>query len=271
MDFRDTYIEMLKTEYRNRHMANGMYSLRAYARDLGLEPPRLSMIFAKSRGLSSKRASKLITVLKWPNEDKALFLDLIESVHARSRDARNAAAKRIKIHLVNNLKRLEKFVEDDLFKQIADPLHYQIIEALKLENFQATTQSLKKVINYPLPEIKKALNRLLSLGLIKSIKGKFVVQEYILRTSEKDPSMALRQHHSLQLKAALKSINEQSIHERALSSLTIAIPKEVIPEIFEKISEFRKEINEYILNHNQQSKTDVYCLATQFFRLSKER
>jgi len=270
MDYRDKYIEMLKTEYRNRHSGNEMYSLRAYARDLGLEPSRLSMVFSKSKGLSLDKAKKVVEAVKWSNEDKNIFLNLIETVHARSRESRRVASLRIKNYLSLNTLGLEKFVEDDFFKQIADPIHYQIIEALKLRNISPRIESLRKVIDYPHLEIKSAVGRLILLGLIKSVKGKLSVQEYILRTNEKDLSMALRQHHSMQIKKALRAINEQSIHERTLSSLTIAIPKEIIPEIFEKISHFRKEINEYILNHKQQEKTAVYCLSTQFFRLSKE-
>lgn len=75
----------------------------------------------------------------------------------------------------------------------------------------------------------------------------------------------------IQLKLAKDSIWEQSISERCLSSLTLAIPQECIPDIYKKIETFRKEVNNYIMSKDTLNKSDVYTLTTQFFRVTKRR
>ncbi len=213
---------------------------------------------------------KIISNIRWSDSEKELFLNLIEAAHGRSKASRQKAAAKIEKNKIESESLFEKFIEDDEFIQIAEPIHYQIIEALKIDTISKNINGLSEILDFPNNKISAAVDRLLSLNLITIEDDYLVVNEYAIRTSEKNPSMALRKHHSLQMKSALNSINEQDINTRSLSSLTIAIPKDILPEIFEKIVEFRKEINQYVSNHENQNKTDVYCMTTQCFRLTKE-
>ncbi|MDP7321417.1 MAG: TIGR02147 family protein [Bacteriovoracaceae bacterium] len=271
MNYREQYIQMLKTELGNRQSGNTNYSLRAFARDINLEAPRLSMILNSKKGLSVDKASEIVSHFSWAINDKEAFINFVQAAHGRSKKDRLLGKENIKEHYKKRTESIEKFVEDKLFKQIAEPIHYLIIEALKLNETEPTIEGLNLVINYPKTEIEEAVLRLESLDLLNIKNNVIDIKEYIINSGGKIPSMALRKHHSIQLQSAIKAINEQDVNTRALSSLTIAIPKEIIPEIFEKISEFRREINEYIINHENQNKTDVYCLSSQFFKLTTEK
>lgn len=270
MDYQEKYIQMLKTELGNRILANSRYSMRAMARDLGMEPPRLSMVLNRKRGLSLVAAKKIVENFNWLDDDKETFIKLVQASHARSKKDREHAKQDIVKNLRRRNESIEKFVEDNLFKQIAEPIHYLIIEALKIKNLSPTLDGLCSVIAFPREEIEEAVLRMNELGLLNYQSGKISLQEYIIKTGGKVPSMALRKHHSMIMKSALKAVMDQRVEERSLSSLTVAIPKELIPEVFEKINNFRREINEFIINHPNQDKTDVYCLSSQFFKMSKE-
>jgi len=271
MNYQEKYIHMLQTEFNNRKIINDQYSLRAFARDLGIEPSRLSLAFSKKRGFSYKRARSMISSLKWTDKDKEVFLHLVEASHSRSKVSRKKAIEKINQNYKENIQSIEKFVDDDIFKQISRPIHYQIIEALKLDDLPPTLEGLEEILKFSKEEIQSALKRLVDLDFIIKEGKVYKVNEYVSTTSEKIPSMAIRQHHSLQLKAAMNALGEQDIDERIFSSLTIALPKEILPEIFEKIVNFRKEINTYVMNHENQNKDNLYCLSTQFFRVSKEK
>ena len=261
---------MLKTEFANRQSGNSSYSLRAFARDINIAAPRLSMILNKKKGLSVNKASDIIINFSWAVEDKEAFVNFVQATHGRSKKDRLLAKESIKDQLQKRTRSIEKFVEDNFFKQIAEPIHYLIIEALKLNDISPSVEGLNLVINYPKVKIEEAILRLESLGLLEIDNNTIRVREYIINSGGKVLSMALRKHHSIQLQSAIKAINEQDVNTRTLSSLTVAVPKELVPEISQRINEFRREINEYIINHENQEKTDVYCLSTQFFRLTNK-
>lgn len=271
MTYREHYIQMLKTEYRNRQSGNPSYSLRAFARDVELEAPRLSMILNSKKGLSVKKAKEIVTNFSWSTDDKEAFINFVQAAHGRSKKDRLLGIKNVESHIRKRTDSIENFIEDDTFKQIAEPIHYLIIEALKLSGIDPSIEGLNQVIDYPISEIKDAVLRLVSLNFLEINNDVISTKEYIITSGGKFPSMALRKHHSIQLQSAMKAINEQDVSTRALSSLTVAIPKEIIPEVFEKITQFRREINEFIINHENQNKTDVYCLSSQFFKLTMEK
>ncbi len=49
MDFQEQYIQMLKVEMNNRKLINEMYSLRAFARDVGVDASRLPMPLVRKK------------------------------------------------------------------------------------------------------------------------------------------------------------------------------------------------------------------------------
>ena len=270
MNYQEQYIQMITAEFHNRKLGNKSYSLRAFARDIQMEAPRLSMILNKKKGVSLTKAREIVKHFSWCDDDKDLFLNLVESSHGRSKKSREMAES--KILEINNdrVNSLENFLVDDEFLQIAEPIHYLVIEGLKIQTIEKTIDGLSSIINYSKSDIETAVSRLCHLGYLSVTNGNIEVEEYILNSGGKVPSMALRKHHLNHLQSAIRAVNEQDVNERILSSLTIAVPKDIVPEIAKKINSFRREINEFILNHQNQNKTEVYCLASQFFKLTTE-
>ena len=54
-----TYHDLINEEFEKRKQINSAYSLRAFARDLGISAPRLSQILNKKQGLSLNAAQNL--------------------------------------------------------------------------------------------------------------------------------------------------------------------------------------------------------------------
>ncbi len=216
--------------------------------------------------MSVAKAKEITTFLSWNDYDKETFTQLVRAAHSRSEKDIEAAIE-ILINKKNELN--ATWLEDEDFKRIAEPFHYIIIEALKLNNIEPTLEGLNQVLDYSKIEIKDAVSRLINLNLIKTIEGNLFVDEYVLKIGGNVSSMALRKHHSIVINKALDSINTQNIKERTLSSLAVAIPEGLIPEVFEKINDFRQEINSFIRNHDNQEKDGIYCLSAQFFKVSK--
>lgn len=88
----ETYRHYLQSEFENRRVRNPSYSLRAYARDLGMSPSRLSEAINGKRGISSEIGQGLVEALKLDGVDAEIFILSVEADHARS-EKRKAAAR----------------------------------------------------------------------------------------------------------------------------------------------------------------------------------
>lgn len=90
------YRSILRLELKLRQRFNRRYSLRAFARHLGLSPHRLSSVLNGRFGLSPGAAEELALRLELTAEQSSYFRDLVESEHARSAGKREAAFERVR-------------------------------------------------------------------------------------------------------------------------------------------------------------------------------
>jgi cyanate lyase len=61
-------VDILKNIFQERINKNPKYSLRAFARDIGLSPSLLSMVMSGQRQLTAKQAAKISLKLKLSDE-----------------------------------------------------------------------------------------------------------------------------------------------------------------------------------------------------------
>ena len=79
-----------------------------------------------------------------------------------------------------------------------------------------------------------------------------------------------KKHNTQILRKATESIFEQSVEERELSTLTIAVNSEDIDFVKQRIREFKKDLDKELMARNEKRRPNkVYCLAIQFFDLLK--
>lgn len=85
------YRIILRQEMQKRLERNPSYSLRAFARDLGILPNRLISVLNRKYGISPKAALYLAEKLGFDQKQTELFCDLVRIEHARSRRERESA------------------------------------------------------------------------------------------------------------------------------------------------------------------------------------
>lgn len=90
-----SYREILLKKYEDKKVKNRRYSLRAFARDIGLSSSRFSEILNGKIGISLNKAIQIANKLNLDDHEKSLFTDLVEVEHARSKIARNMAKQRL--------------------------------------------------------------------------------------------------------------------------------------------------------------------------------
>jgi uncharacterized protein (TIGR02147 family) len=264
------YRDLLKRELSRRKRRNSTYSLRAFARDLDLAAPRLSLILNRKQGLSRDLAMLVAQRLNWTLQEQVFFCDLVSASDARAKKERDFAAKRVRdsqaqMHSL-------AFIEDSLFSLISDWQHMGLLELALTKDFKFNNAWIASRLGIDEANAKATVQRLIETGLAEISKnGKFRPTNRATTTADGIPSAAIREFHLQILDKASKAVH-QKIEERQFSSLVVAADQELLPEIFAKIADFRKELNQWITNHPENKKPDeVFCLGTQFFKLTNTK
>ena len=128
--YREWYQQILRTHLTDRTKHNPRYSLRAFARDLGMSPSRISEILSGKQGLSVQAGALIAKRLGFTDEEQAMFCDLVAASHARSLDARREA----EIRLSKPKDRAPVFenMANDTFQFIAEWYHLALLQLMRL-------------------------------------------------------------------------------------------------------------------------------------------
>ncbi len=264
-NYKEQYIKLLKEELAHRCSINSRYSLRAFSRDLGICVSRLSLVMNKKSGLSEKSASLICLNLNWQDDEKDFFCYLVVAADGRSNKQRQEAQKKVESILINRSKR--KVLDVDVFNSISIWYYFSILELTELAEFNSDMKWIANKLSISIIEAEVAISCLQRLNLLTIKNGSLVKTYNVLSTTDGIPSKAIKNFNRSILDKSILSIDLQDVSERYLSTLTIALDPDLLPEIFEKISFFRKDLSQFI-QENSIKKKEVYCLSTPFFKLT---
>jgi uncharacterized protein (TIGR02147 family) len=261
---------VLKNEFAERAGANPHYSLRAFARTLNLSPPRLSDILRGRYGLSKRAAIAIAKRLGYNKSEQTAFACLVESKHARSRIGRDRANAELQAF------RKRGPVQDfqlEAFRVISDWYHFALLELTYVKDFQSNPAWIAKQLGISISLVKDAIGRLKKLDLLIETQGKLTAPDLTLDVPGGVPSSALKNFHRQILNKAIQAIDEQSVEERELSSVVIALRNDQLPEAKKMISDFRKNFLNALGSNVAvaRDKNQVYFFSNQFFSLNPKK
>jgi transcriptional regulator with XRE-family HTH domain len=269
--------ELLKEHFAARVRNNKNYSLRAFARDLGINPGSLSAIMKGKRPLPPEHLPTIGKNLKLtPRKLKQLFSssssNLDTSRHSIPSDEKSM------------------IIDERNFHILAEWEHYAILSLMETVDFQSDPKWMAQRLGVNQTQIELALQRLEEAGLIikqilhpankkplsnpiafektLSTKVHFQYQKKTLplRTSEDVSSVALCKAHAEECDLAKLKIDVVTKELRDYSSTTMAINPKNIERAKKAIRNFRREL-EVLLEDDEAS--EVYLLAIQLFPLTQ--
>ncbi|MGE3609534.1 MAG: DUF4423 domain-containing protein [Bacteriovoracaceae bacterium] len=251
------YLLKIKEEFSRKQRTNAQYSLRAYARDLGMHPSTLSQVMKGNRPLPLRNSPGVINSLKLGPKDKTLFM---ESLYRRKTSLDN-----IEIEPLD-----ERFMLDEsYYKTLAEWEHFAVLELYEIANFKATTEDIAKKLKITLNRAEVVVNNLLNSGLLKIDEaGNLERTHSAVKTTEDVKSQALIESHKETLTMGINKLEEVEIELRDFSSTTVAIDLEKLMEAKTIIREFRQKMSALLKDGH---KTDLYQLAIQFFPLTDSK
>lgn len=242
-----TIRNLLLTELSNRRNRNKLYSLRAYARDLGIGIGSLSEVLSEKRDFSKANLVKILRSFNITQEQKEILLN-------RSKPHDSTSAE------------MHQLLLEDQFKLISDWYYLAILNLAKLKTNRAQPAWISKRLNIELYLCIEAVERLKRLQLLKIENNRLIRTSLPLTTSHDLPSMAIRKHHSQNLHLAQASLHRDPVHLREFGSVTMTVNVKNLPKVKNLLLKMRKKAADLL---EDSSATEVYTLSFQLFPLTK--
>lgn len=251
------FVTELKRAFEDRALRNPRYSMRAFSRDLDVDPSVLSKILRGKRSVSGKMIRKVSQFLGHSPEQAQTFLD-----------QNKAYLKRLRLLQAD---KNQQFVSIPLeqYEVISNWVHQAVLEALVLKDFDGTQEFLARKLGLAPVIISEAVERLSGLGILQ-VDSSGIVQSEKINTSSLGPKYtteAMKTQQRELLKCSQQALDNVPFELRSHSSLVISIEKSKLPEFVEKIHAFRRDMNKFITKKSKSS-DEVYCLALSFFPLT---
>jgi transcriptional regulator with XRE-family HTH domain len=236
----------LAQEFERRCRENPRYSLRAFARSLGVDSSYLSKLLNDRRTLSRKALQGFASRLNVP---------LAQKPPVATGRARQPAFEP---------------VSADQFRLIADWHHYAILELTRTDDFRPDLRWIARALGVPHGEVFAAVERLRRMGLLETAEdGSWSCARNNTTTAHAPSTIALRHLQAQILEQAKAALVEVPIERRDQSSITMAVDARRLPEAKRRIREFRRELMEFL--EGGSSKHAVYQLSVSLFPVSHRK
>lgn len=263
------YREILKTELERRSRANSRYSLRAFARDLGMPASRLSEVFSGIHGVSPERGEMLAKKLKLVGLVRDVFTTSIAAAHGRSAAQRGAA----ELRLAAASEKLAQLSREASWSNAIVGWYYGAVQQLtRLNEFKRDLGWIAARLGITEHQVTSALRYLLRLGhLAEDRRGQLVFGPTAQRGANGLPSRMMRLRRDDILDMAREAVRRARFENLALGNdfpaTILALEKRRLPEAHAILRDCQRAL--YELAAETKSPDGIYTIAMQLFRLDK--
>lgn len=259
-----SYRDILLDEFQIRSSANTAYSLRAYARDLGLSSSRLSAILKGHEGLSRQVAESIACKLALSDKLSEYFCDLVESEHARSEISRKIARARVEAVRFKSEHRLSL----DAFQLLSEWQHFALREMVRLRGFRLDFSILAARLQIEENVVRDSWERLVRMNLVAQDPD---TQQWKTMDELQSPvgetSHAIQKYHRQMIEKSQVALREDPVSRRYFSSIVVPMDPNRLAEAGNLIRTFRRSFEEKL--PRDADATEVYCLTLNLFNLTR--
>lgn len=260
----EDYLRILQNEFHQRKQKNKKYSLRAFAKFLGVSHALLSQVFLKKKGLSPKMADKISVKLALSHLERNIFISSVEKCFSRSAKQKNKAGQLLKeLHKQKQFKSLTQ----ETVRQIDHWAYVAVFEAIFSKKAQ-TTKELCFFLDQKPSMIVKVVTYLQKISAVAEDNGTYSALSSSLQTSNDIPAKAMVNYHISMAQKAISSIQQQPVHMREFQNAILTVNHESMGEAKKMIRNFIHEFNTRFYVDNDTSQ--LYSLFVSFFKMGKE-
>jgi uncharacterized protein (TIGR02147 family) len=238
----------LQKELINRCKKNPNYSLRAFARYLSVDPSSLSQYISKKRIPSAKMKIRIAKKVGVTQSQLQAFSDNSD---------------------IDEVDEYYKLIELDKFHYISDWYHIAILELSNTDGFSSNPQKIASRLGITTEEVKVAIERMIRLNLVKKVGDSIEKSNQNLSNfCPGETSAAHKLYQKQIIEKALKCVDECPAELKDITSISMAIDVDKLPQARKMIYAFRKKMCQFLENDKQ---AEVYNLSVQLFPISKVR
>jgi uncharacterized protein (TIGR02147 family) len=258
------YREYLRDTLIGQIRKNPRFSLRAFAKRVGLAPSNLSEVIRGKKNLSEKSAIQVAERMGLNPVETEYFVLLVQLEGRRDDKSRQLILDRLQRL---NPSREVNHLGLDVFNAISDWYHVAVITLTRVEGFVVSPESAAQALGVTLVEASAAIDRLVRLNLIEKTKAGYrKTGNYLLAHSD-SPDEGLRNYHRQMLSKAIDSLTAQTPREKVIGSENLVIDEDQIEEARQITERYFAEMIK--LSERAEKKTHAYHLGVQFFNLMK--
>jgi len=255
METQFNYQIELKKELAIRQARNPLYSLRSFARDLGISATALSQVLSGKRDFSKNNAIKVADNLGFsPRERLSLF---------------NSIKKKRDPFEDDNIDELT----EDTFKFISQWYYVAILTYAEKKNCPSDPIFFSDKLGIKKKVVVAALERLVRLGYLKIENETLIRIPGDLRSSIDLPSEIFRRYHRQNFDLASQAMDYLPVEARAreVSSITFLANPESIERIKNLIVNFKRKVAKIAEEELIEEDAEVYTLGVQYFPAKNHR
>lgn len=246
---KSTLSSLLNWHFSRKQEKNKTYSLRAFARDLGIPASNLSDVFKNKRGLSNDSLKRVCEKLRLTESEKEILLNSKSQLKTKFFDE----------------------IESDQFEMISNPKYLAILCLTHIISpFKVSKENAQR-LNLELNEFKKSVDKLVKANMLKCENDEYYSTGNFFVNPKETKSIAVQDFHHKILTQAQEAITSQPIDAREFNMIVFPTDTETVQKMKEKIRIFRNEFeNEFGLYDTKKNKPNaIYGLGLQLFRIDK--
>lgn len=267
----DDSIHFLKSTLESKARLNSSYSLRAFARKLGMSAGGLSLVLNKKKKLSSERAHEIARALELKADEADYFMTLIQLEAAKSDTLRMEYLARLKklnpkLSSTKNIKQTMLPLEH--FKLVSEWYGLAILELLSGVKGKWTASAIQKKLKLTKIEVEVMLERLHKLEMVEEVGGEFRRVVDTVMVSSHAPNEALRNYYEAVHDLSKESVRTQSPNEKVIGWQVFAFDPAQLEDVRKLTDEYLTKLEE--LSLQGKNKSEVYQAITNVFRISNK-
>lgn len=238
---------LLLKELTARKNRNPSYSLRAFARDLGVSPAALSQYLARKRELSKKNRESIIERMKLsPGEQESLWISARPIARAPSNYSQ---------------------IAEDTFRVISDWISLATLNLAHLPQNKAEASWIAKRLAVSVENAKETLERLIRMGLIEVKNGRMSRTTQSFATTTDIPSEAIKRFHLGVIRKAEQALMDLPVELRDITAITMPTDPSKLEAAKKILTKTRRQIADLV---SKGEPSEVYVLAIQLFPFTQK-
>lgn len=256
------YRKVLEQELKKRIGRNPKYSIRAFARDLGMAPAQLIRILNSTRNLSLATAKEISPRLLSNKSAQTNFIALVELESTSKGPKRQLAEARIEA--LASMNHEAHAVDLEGMRHLQSWVHFAILDLLGLKNPPRDTAGIADYLGLTEPTVNAAIKDLKTLDLLEDSEAGLKKKYAFVACPDGVSSDFIKAYHRQMIERGLIALAEQDINKRYFFGETLGIKRELYPELQQATEEYFHRVSA-LARLSENEADSLYQVNVQVF------